>query len=293
MNRSHSSSLVSMLWSAALACVLTVAAGGVWTVLLLSNLAISPSIPWAVVVMALILWLMWQYLGGRWGPQSTTDARRRYRRARLLSGRVFAWALGAGMLSVVALVGFWIVLGQLVKIPTHLLLNVTDSQWFAVVPILVMASLVSSLAEEVGFRGYFQGIAERSMGGPLAIMIATLLIAPAHGLTQGFVWPVLLWYLCVDAMLGALAYFTQSILPGIVVHSSGLLVFFTVVWPSDQQRRLIWESGAGPGFWFAVTLTAISLLLAILTFSQLARSTSDVRPRAGSIIPASRRQPAG
>src|ERR1700731_2963466 len=98
-----------------LALVLTMVAGGVWSALLVANLATSPAIPWAVVVMGLILWLVWQYLGGRWGPRSTAEARRRSLRANPVSRQVFAWALAAGLLSIAALTGFWIVLFQLVK----------------------------------------------------------------------------------------------------------------------------------------------------------------------------------
>src|SRR6266571_6632029 len=105
-----SSRVPAVVWSGILAFALTVVAGGVWTVLLISNVATSPAIPWAVVVMALLLWLMWQYLGGKWGPQGTSEARRRYLRAKPVSGQVFAWAVVAGMLSIVALVGYWIML---------------------------------------------------------------------------------------------------------------------------------------------------------------------------------------
>jgi hypothetical protein len=52
-----------------LALVLTLLVGGLWSALLVANLAISPAIPWSVVVMAALLWLMWQYLGGWWGPR--------------------------------------------------------------------------------------------------------------------------------------------------------------------------------------------------------------------------------
>jgi hypothetical protein len=140
-----------------------------------------------------------------------------------------------------------------------------------------MASLVSSLAEEVGFRGYFQGILEHRVSGPVAIVIAALVIAPAHGLMQGFVWPVLLWYLFVDVMFGATAYFTQSILTGIVVHGLGLLIFFTLVWPSDAYRRLVWETGANTGFWLTVAQALVFTALALLAFSQLARVTKRAR----------------
>jgi membrane protease YdiL (CAAX protease family) len=272
-----SSRVPAVVWSGILAFVLTVVAGGVWTVLLISNLTTSPAIPWAVVVMALLLWLMWQYLGGKWGPRSTSQARRRYRRAKPVSGQVFAWAVAAGVLSIVALVGYWIVLVQLVKIPARVLPNFSGSPLLTVTIVLVMAALVSSLAEEVGFRGYSQGILEHQVSGPVAVVIAALLIAPAHGLTQGFVWPILLWYFFVDVMFGAMAYFTKSILPGIVVHSLGLLIFFTLVWPYDVQRRLVWETGVNTGFWLTVVQAIVFSTLAILAFSRLARVTKRAR----------------
>jgi membrane protease YdiL (CAAX protease family) len=288
------SRIPAAVWSGILAFVLTVLAGGVWTVLLISNIATSPAIPWAVVVMALLLWLMWQYLGGKWGPQSTSEARRRYLRARPVSGQMFAWALVAGLLSIVALVGSWIVLFQLVKIPTRVLPSFTGYPLLTVTLVLVMASLVSSLAEEVGFRGYFQGILEQKVSGPVAIVIMSLVIAPAHGLTQGFVWPILLWYFFADVMFGVMAYFTKSILPGIVVHSVGLLIFFTLVWPYDAQRRLVWETGANTGFWLTVVQAIVFSTLAILAFSQLARVTKLVRDLGSNpMLPASTDDPVG
>lgn len=188
----------------------------------------------------------------------------------------------AGLLSIVALVGYWIVLFQLVKIPARVLQNFSGYPLLTVVLVLVMASLVSSLAEEVGFRGYFQGILEQKVSGPVAIVIAALLIAPAHGLTQGFLWPILLWYFFVDVMFGGMAYLTKSILPSAVVHSIGLLIFFILVWPYDAQRRLIWETGANTGFWIAAAQAIIFTVLALLAFIRLARVTKRARATEGS-----------
>ena len=234
----------TVVWFGAMAFLLSTSAGAVWTILLISNLAASPAIPWSVAVMALLLWIMWQYMGGRWGPRSTSQARRHYRRATPLPGRVFGWALVAGLLSMVALVGYWLVLFQLVKIPARVLPSFSGYPLLTVALVLLMAPLVSSLAEEVTFRGYFQGILEQKVSGPVAIVIAALLISPGHSLTQGFLWPIMLWYFFADVMLGTMAYLTKSILPGIVVHSIGLLIFFTLVWSYDAQRRLVWETGA-------------------------------------------------
>ncbi len=268
------SRIPAVVWSGSLAFFLTIFAGAVWTVLLISNIAISPAIPWGVAVMGLLLWVMWQYLGGRWGPRNTAQARHRYLRAGRLPGRVFAWALAAGLLSIVALVGYWAVLFQLVRIPARVLQSFAGYPLLTVALVLVMAALVSSLAEEAGFRGYFLGVLEQKVSAPVAIGIAALVISPAHGLTQGFLWPVLLWYFCADVMFGALAYLTKSIIPGAIVHSIGLLIFFSLVWPYDAQRRLIWETGANMGFWINVAQAIIFTGLAMLAFRQLARVTA-------------------
>jgi membrane protease YdiL (CAAX protease family) len=269
----------AVVWSGAMAFILATSAGGVWSVVLIINSATSPAIPWAVAVMALLLWVMWQYLGGRWGPRSTSQARRRYLRARRLPRQVFAWAVAAGLLSIVALVGYWIVLLQLLKIPTRVPPNFSGYPLLTAILVLVMASLVSSLAEEVGFRGYFLGILEHKVSGPVAIVIAALLISPGHSLTQGFVWPIMLWYFFSDVMFGAMAYLTKSILPSAVVHSIGLLIFFALVWPYDAQRRLIWESGANAGFWLAAAQAIIFTALALLAFIRLALVTKRAAVR--------------
>lgn len=69
-----------------------------------------------------------------------------------------------------------------------------------------------------------------------------------HAVTQGFAWPTLVFYLCADVMFGVMAYLTGSITPGIVVHSLGLLTFFTLVWSGDVLRQVV---GAGSArLWF-------------------------------------------
>jgi len=263
--------VLAVVSSGAMAFVLAVGCGGIWTVLLTSNLATSPALPWSVAVMALLLWVLWQYLGGRWWPRSTSHTRRRSLRARPLPGRVFAWALTAGLLSTLALVGSWIVLLQVVNIPGRVLPNFFSYPPLTAISVLIMASLVSSLAEEACFRGYFLSTLEQNVRDPLAIVIAALLISPGHSLTQGFVWPIMLWYFFSDVMFGAIASLTKSILPGALVHSLGLLIFFTLVWPYDVQRRQIWETGANTGFWVAAVSAIIFTVLALLAFLQLAQ----------------------
>ena len=257
-------------WTGGLALLLTVLTGGVWTALLLANLATTPAVPWAVAAMALVLWSLWSYLGGRWPPNSTADARRRYLRARRVSGPIFTWALVAGVLSVVSLAGLWVVIFRLVRMPGNAVPDLSSLPLMMVVAVLAMAALVSSVAEEAGFRGYFQVALESHFRGPAAVVITALLIAPAHGLTQGFLWPTVLFYFFVDAMLGTSAYLTKSTLPGVVVHVIGLLIFFGFVWPQDRYRELIWAKGADTWFWIHVVQAVVFGALGIMAFVHLA-----------------------
>jgi membrane protease YdiL (CAAX protease family) len=214
-------------------------------------------------------------------------------RARRVSSPVFFWAVTAGMLAIVALAGVWIVLVQLGVQPARALQTFSGA-WYTIALVLVMASLVSALAEEVGFRGYFQGMLEGKVSPLAAIVIATVVIAPAHGLTQGFLVPTVVWYAFVDLTLGGMAYLTQSIVPGSVVHSLGLLLFFGLIWPADSQRPLVLKTGADSWFWMHVAQAIICALLAILAFWQLARLTRGKRaaesdpPRSASAV-----EPAG
>jgi membrane protease YdiL (CAAX protease family) len=176
-----------------LAFVITILAGGIWSALLITNLRSSPAVPWSVPAMAILLWLMWIYLGGKGWPRSTSEARRRYLRANRGSCRTYLRALVAGVLSVVALAGYWIVLFQLVKMPPNALPDVSSYPRMTVALMIMMGSLVAPLMEEAGFRGYFQVALERELRGSVAVMVSSLVFALAH-YAHGILWPKLLVY---------------------------------------------------------------------------------------------------
>ncbi|HZC06272.1 MAG TPA: CPBP family intramembrane glutamic endopeptidase [Ktedonobacterales bacterium] len=269
--------IITIIWTGALAFVVTALVGGAWTAALAVNLAVSPAIPWSVFAMAVLLWALWRYLGGSWSPARTASIRRRYLRAKPVEGRTLAWALAAGLLSIVALAGLWIVLFQIARLPARALPDTSHYPLITVALALMMASLVNAVAEEALFRGYFQGALERQVGGLAAIIITILLMAPEHALTQGFVWSTLLFYIAVDAMLGTLAYLCQSIIPGIIVHAAGLLVFFTLVWPGDILRQIFGQANADVWLWIHSAQVIVFAALAVVAFIRLARWSRPLR----------------
>jgi len=247
-----------------LAYALTLLTGGIWSLLVTANLKITPSIPWSALVMGLLLWAIWHYFA--------SGHRKRLARANPISKNTLGIAFLAGIFSLTALTGLWIVLSQLVKIPGNITLNTFSYPWFTVAITFIMASLVGAITEEIGFRGYFQGTLESKMTPAISIIITALIMFPAHGLTQGFLWPILLFYFVVDATFGTMAYLTNSIMPGIVVHAIGLFIFFMFIWPMDATRTLVFQNGADIWFWTHLAQTIIFAVAAMITFKQLART---------------------
>jgi len=260
-----------LVWSGILAFLILTVAQAVWGALITRNIKSSPAVPWAVPVMAVVLWLMWQYLGGKWWPRRTSEARRRYLRANPVSGESFAWSLVAGVLSIVALAGYWIAFFQLVKTPPNALPDYSKYPLVTVVLMLVMSSLVSPVSEEAGFRGYCQVMLEQEFRAPIAVVLSSFFFMLAH-LNHGLFWPKLLVYFLVGVVLGAIAQLTNSILASIPVHVIGDLTFFILVWPHDSARRLVWEGGLDMGwFWIHTAQAVLFTGLAILALRRLAR----------------------
>jgi membrane protease YdiL (CAAX protease family) len=199
---------------------------------------------------AIALLLIWLYLNGRWWPSSTSAARHDLLRARLVPARVFAWAAVAGGLALASLVGLWIVLTRLTGAggnPT--LPNAGAYPPLVVAVAIVMGSRVSPLTQEAAFRGYGQVLLERSFKPGSAVVLSSLLFTLYHGPTQGFAPSKILFYFVVGVVFGVAAFITQSVLPAIPVHIAGDLLFFTLVWPQDASRPLVWTSGADLNFW--------------------------------------------
>jgi len=115
------------------------------------------------------------------------------------------------------------------------------------------------------------GVWAGKLGAVAATLITAAVIAPAHGLTQGFAWSSVLFYLLVNAMFGAMAFLTDSILPGIVVHAVGLLTFFVAIWPFDSTRRAVLTGGADGWFWIHAVQVLTFGPFAILAFRRLAK----------------------
>ncbi len=279
--RLNGSALLSSLRQIGLAALLALVVAGVasflWGALLMANARTTPSVPWSVPAMALVLAVYWWYLSGHGWPKRTGPARAALLRARRVSLQVFAWSLVAGALSLIALAGLWIVLVELTGNggnPTIAMVNGYPAIFVALA--IVMGSLVSPLSEEAAFRGYAQVLLERRFSAVVAVGISSLFFAAYHGPTQGFFWSKLLFFFAVSLVFGTIAYLTDSTLPAIPVHIAGDLLFFTLIWPRDAGRPVVWAHGPDVTFWIEVVQALAFGALAVWAFLRLRRASGNL-----------------
>ncbi len=277
----RSRAILRIVWTGVFAVVFTGAISLTWGALLTINLRTSGAIPWAIVPMALVLLAAWTFLDGRWGLARSQAARRGLLRSRRLPGRVLFWGIAAGALWMIGLAGLWIVFHRLMVLSGNPLPDSSKYPVLTVIPALAMASISGAVSEEAGFRGYFLSALERAGLGWAAVLAPALLMAPEHALTQGFVWPNMLFYLLFDGMQGAIAYVTGSIRPGIVVHATGLFVYFCLVWPYDAGRTLVSVHGPDLWFWIHLGQTVGCAALGLGAFAYLTRQVRETGARAG------------
>jgi membrane protease YdiL (CAAX protease family) len=257
--------------AAVIGLAITLVPQGVWSALIVTNLRVSPSIPWSVLVMAALMGVGTQYLRGAWGPARSAASRRRSLRATLVPRQTLAWAWLGGVFGMIALRAVWIVMASLVRMPGSVLPDLSAySRWTAILAV-GMGALISPLCEQAGIWGYLQTALERRWSAVSAIVVTSIVFAllPHPPAGMPFVAKLTFFFL-TGVLFSTLAYLTKSILPALPVHILGLLMFFEFVWPLDPGRRLVTIEGTDAWFWVHVSQVVVFAALASLAFRRLA-----------------------
>ena len=245
-----------------------------------ANLRYSVGVPWAVPVTAVYLWFFWRYLKGAGPPESSAEERRASLRANSVSGRMWAWALLAGGLGIVALVLALRVANRLVVLPQQRLPELAQVPRITALSLLLMSAPVAGIVEEAAFRGYMQGPIERRYGLAVAILVTGTMFAVAHLDFTLILWP---YYVAVAAIYGTVTYLTKSILPAVVLHTGGNIYSNLDLWMHGQAEwqassgatAPIWKTGADAAFWIssgALLIVASATVWAYFKLAQAARN---------------------
>ena len=250
---------------------------GIW-VFLVTN--IPP--PWSAVAMGIVLILFWMYFSGRWNPVNTQAYRRFCFRRTKLEKPVWIWGMVAA-LSLILLLHWGFVLTfrihefQPEVFKTAVYLN--DFPTWQAWSIIIMASLVAGICEEIGFRAYMQRPLEKKYGPVAGISITSLVFVIVH-LHQAWASGILVGIFAISFALGYLAYTTNSLIPGIIAHVSFDIVNFSYWW-SDVlgtfDRRPIGVTGVDSHF--IMTLIVVMFCITLLIISL--RKLSNLRMQIG------------
>jgi membrane protease YdiL (CAAX protease family) len=127
-----------------------------WALLVSANTKYFSVVPWAVPIMAGYLLLYWRYVRGGGWPQSTAAWRRTNARANPLTDDVWAHALIAGVIGLIAVLLLQGVLGRLVLLPQQRDLDVSRYPAATALLWVLMSAIVAGVVEETSFRGYMQ-----------------------------------------------------------------------------------------------------------------------------------------
>ena len=255
-----------------------------------ANLRYFTSVPWAVPLIAVYLWFFWRYLNGAGKPESTAEQRHASLRANPVSATVWAWALLAGGLGIVALVVALRVANRMVMLPQQEIPDLSKVPDLTVLSLLLMSAPVAGVIEEAAFRGYMQGPIERRYGLVVAILITGTMFAVAHLDFTPILWP---YYVAVAAIYGTVTYLTGSILPAVVLHTGGNLYSNFDLWLHGQAEwqaspgasALIWTTGADKGFWISIVALLIVLTGMGWAYVRLARFTATNLTRSSTLLP--------
>ncbi len=248
-------------------------------ILYAANFRYFTGFPWAIPVMAAYLWIFWLYLNGAGLPASTSLDRRASLRANRISWRAWIASLVAGGLGIVALVLALRIVNQLVALPAQEMPDLGGVPRSTVLALLLMGALIAGVVEEAAFRGYMQGPIERAHGIWIAILITGTMFALVHLDFTPVLWP---YYMAVAAIYGTVTHLTNSILPAVVLHTSGNVYSNLDLWLHGQaewqapagDRLLLWKTGFDSAFWketVALAVLAAAMLLAYWILAQVAR----------------------
>jgi len=271
---------------------LAAAAGTVpWAILVSANTRYWSNVPWAVLPTALYLWLYWRYVRGEGWPKSTAQFRRTSCRANHLPGDVWGAALLAGVLGLVSIVLLQGVMIRLVTLPQQEHPDLSQFPFVTVLLWILMSAIVAGVAEETSFRGYMQKPIERRHGPVIAILVTGSLFGFAHFSHPEVTLILLPYYLAVAAVYGALAYFTNSIFPSMVLHAGGnvlgsmdLFARGRSEWQaSSTASPLIWETGPDKEFWLSVVALVIVGTITVWAYAVLRKAARTVNESAKSI----------
>ena len=263
--------------------------GQMGAVFVFPNLKFLPQVPWMLAAATVWLWGFWRYVSGSGWPQATRETRRRDLRATPLAGKVWRWALLAGGLGLLSMVGLLYLTPRLAETPRDAFkfsIDLSAYPPWTVVSILLVFSVVAGVAEEAGFRGYMLSQIERRHGWIVATIITGVMFYLVHYVSHSYATVAFLpFFLAVSAVHARLVYLTGSILPSIVLHAAFdfAVISFAYGLIGTVPLSSVHRTGVDSSFWLEVAIILVFAAAALPAFRKLAEVTCQLRECRGAM----------
>ena len=237
-----------------------------------SVLATFLPMPWSFILMIGILWMFWKYFSGNWWPNSTKEFRKENFRKYKLQPRKLLIGLLAGLFIVVIEQSGLIVTFRLIEFPAERFSEeysfLENVPLWAAWLVVIMISAVAGICEEIGFRGYMQVPIEKKYGPFAAISIVSVVFVLVH-LHQAWSGPILIQIFFISVLFGSIAYFSGSLIPGIIAHIIMDVFNFSFWWTRigwQFDKETIYNTGMDLQFmiWSLIFISSIAVFVLLL-----------------------------
>ena len=269
-------STISKIWNKAPLIIRSIILGFTIStigVLTWSVLATFVPLPWSFILMMAFLWFYIKYLSGSWNPKHTKLLRKQnFRNPKLSLNAWFLSIVGITLIVLIEQSGL-IVTFRLMEFPAErfsreysFLENVPAwAAWLVV----IMISAVAGICEEIGFRGYMQVPLEKKYGPLMAISIGSIIFVIVH-LHQAWSGPIIFQIFFISVLFGSIAYYSNSLIPGIIAHFIMDICNFSFWWSKlghQFDKKTILETGIDYHFiiWNGTFLISIGLFIYVMS----------------------------
>lgn len=232
-------------------------------------------INWAFPIMLGALWAYLKFYSGSWGRISTKGYRKENFRRTKMSKRTWMLALIAALLIIVIEQSGLAVTFRFMEFPAARFASeysfLDAAPPWAAWLVIIMISLVAGICEETGFRGYMQAPLEKKFGPASAISIVSLVFALAH-LNQAWSGPILVQIFFISVLFGTLAYYSGSLIPGMIAHTIMDLFNFSFWWTnlvSQFAKQTIFNTGIDFHFVFSTLLFLFGIFSFVFVMKKL------------------------
>lgn len=230
-------------------------------------------LPWPFILMLVFLWAYISFFSGRWGSKHSQEKRRSLFRRTKLSPRLWGLSLSAAAMIVLIEQSGLVITFRLMEFPADKFLE--EYEFIKLLPtwvgwlVIIMISAVAGICEEIGFRGYMQVPLEKRYSPLFAIAIVSLVFVLVH-LHQAWSGPILVHIFLISVLFGSIAYYSGSLIPGIIAHFLMDICNFSFWWTDlggQFNRQTIHQSGIDTQF----ILWLLALFLGVIFFVILLR----------------------